>query len=69
LLKVRDAESGYEQYIDTGSKKLRDLHQRNWNNRQASLHEVFTKSNVDNVSIATDEDYVKQLMMLFRKRN
>ena len=38
-------------------------------NRQAALGETFTKSNVDNVSVRTDQDYVKALMNLFAKRN
>ena len=37
-------------------------------NRQAQLQETFNKSNVDNISIATDEDFVKALMMLFKQR-
>ncbi len=69
LMKVIDSETGYEQYIDTGSKKLRMAYSRYWNNRQQSLHETFSKSNVDNISIATNEDYVKSLMILFKKRS
>ena len=40
-----------------------------WVNKQAELNETFTKSNVDNVSVRTDQDYVKALMNLFAKRN
>lgn len=68
LLKVVDAETGFEQYIDTGSKRLRDAHRQYWQNRQAALQETFNKSNVDNISIATDEDFVKSLLLLFKKR-
>jgi hypothetical protein len=38
-------------------------------NRQQQLKDSFTKSNVDSVSIATNDDYVKQLLMLFRMRS
>ena len=68
LLKVVDAETGFEQYIDTGSKRLRQAHRQYWQNRQAALQETFNKSNVDNISIATDEDFVKSLLLLFKKR-
>ena len=68
LMKVVDSETGYEQYIDTGSKKLRESYKRYWLKQQADLKETFTKSNVDSVSIATDEDYVKSLMGLFKQR-
>jgi uncharacterized protein (DUF58 family) len=69
LIKVRDAETGHEQYIDTSSRKLREAHRRYWMTRELKLQEVFNKSNVDNISIATHEDYVKSLLTLFAKRN
>ena len=68
LMKVVDSETGYEQYVDTGSKKVREFYKRYWNKRQTDLKETFAKSNVDSVSIATDEDYVKSLMGLFKQR-
>lgn len=69
LMKIKDAETGHEQWIDTSSKAVRRAHHDWWVERQRSLAEVFTKSNVDNVSIRTDHDYVKALMSLFAKRN
>ncbi len=69
LMKVVDAETGYEQYVDTGSKALRQAYHKYWNNRQAQLDETFNKSNVDHVSVATNEDFVKALMMLFKQRS
>ena len=69
LMKVVDAETGFEQYIDTSSKRLRQAYQRYWMSRQAELQETFNKSNVDNVSIATNEDFVKSLLMLFKQRS
>ena len=69
LMKVVDSETGFAQDIDTGSKKLRMAYSRYWNNRQQSLRETFSKSNVDHISISTGEDYVKSLMILFKKRS
>ena len=69
LMKVIDAETGFEQYVDTGSKKLRLTYQRYWMGRQAELSETFNKSNVDHVSIATNEDFVKSLLLLFKQRS
>ena len=69
LMKVVDAETGYGQYVDTSSKALRSAYSRYWRNRQNGLLETFNKSNVDNISIATNEDYVKALLMLFKKRS
>ncbi len=69
LMKVCDAETGHEQYIDTSSRKVRQAHHDWWKNRQNALQRMFTKSNVDSVSIRTDQDYVSSLMTLFAKRN
>jgi hypothetical protein len=68
-MKIVDAETGFEQYIDTGSKKLREAHRRYWLTRQRGLTETFRKSNVDFVSIATHEDFVKALLILFKQRS
>ena len=69
LMKVVDAETGFEQYVDTSSKALRVAYNRYWTGRQNQLQETFNKSNVDNVSIATNEDFVKALLMLFKQRS
>ena len=69
LMKVVDAETGYEQYVDTSSNKLRQAYNKYWLTRQAQLQDTFNKSNVDSVSIATNEDFVKSLLLLFKKRN
>jgi uncharacterized protein (DUF58 family) len=69
LMKVRDAETGHEQWIDTSSAKLRNAHHAWWKERQVRLTETFTKSNVDSVSVRTDQDYVKSLLNLFAKRS
>ena len=69
LMRVVDAETGHEQYIDTGSRRLREAHEQYWSSRQKQLVEMMNKSNVDLVSIATNEDYVKLLLMLFKRRS
>lgn len=68
LLKVRDAETGHELYIDTSSKKLRLAHTRYWMEHQSELSHAFAKGRIDWISIATNEDFVKSMMMLFRQR-
>lgn len=68
LMKVHDAETGHEQYIDSSSKAVRQAHHAWWVQRQEKLNEALMKSRVDSVSIRTDEDYVKSLMSLFAKR-
>lgn len=69
LVRMIDAETGVEQYVDTSSRRLRDAHHRYWMKRQMRLNETLQKCNVDSISVATDEDYVKQLLILFKKRS
>lgn len=69
LMKVSDAETGHEMYIDTSSKALRRAHAKYWFDRQERLRDTFNHSRVDWVSVATNEDYVKQLMLLFKQRS
>lgn len=68
LMKVQDAETGHEMFIDTSSKKLRQAHTQYWLQRMDELNHTFNQSKVDWVSIATNEDYVKALMLLFMQR-
>lgn len=68
LMQVRDAETGEEMLVDTGSKKVRNMHAAWWRGQQNRLKEIFTRSGVDNVSVRTDHDYVTALMGLFKQR-
>lgn len=69
LMRVKDAETGKEQWIDTSSAVVRNMHHQWWINHQSKLNTTFTKSSVDAVSVRTDQDYVKALLNLFAKRN
>ncbi len=68
LMKVNDPESGTETWIDTSSKKVRNNYCKWWTNRQAEMETTFRQSSVDNVSVSTDDDYVKALLSLFQRR-
>ena len=69
LLKIKDAESGEEMYIDTSSRKVREAHREWWRAQSEKLSDTFKKSRVDSVSVRTDQDYVKALMNLFTQRS
>lgn len=69
LIKVRDAETGYERFLDTSSRKVRQAQAAWWKESQDRLRDIFTRSNVDAVSIRTDQDYVASLMSLFAQRS
>ncbi len=68
LIKIKDSERGAERWIDTSSNRVRQAYSRWWYERQQAMTRTLTKSNVDMTQIATDEDYVKSLLALFKKR-
>jgi len=68
LLRIKDAETGEERWIDSSSSKLRKMHAQWWKEMQGKLTEVFIQSKVDVCSVRTDQDYVKALMELFDRR-
>ncbi|MCH4155062.1 MAG: DUF58 domain-containing protein [Muribaculaceae bacterium] len=69
LMKVLDAERGTERWIDTSSSKVRRTYNKWWYERQQFMNQTVQRCNVDIASIATDEDYVKALMVMFKKRS
>jgi len=69
MIKIKDAESGKERYVDTDSWKVREAYRNWWEKRQTEMSDAFKRSRVDSVSIRTDEDYVKALIGLFNKRS
>lgn len=69
LMKILDAETGSEHWIDTSSRKVRQTYKDWWQKQQDNMQISFNRSKVDSVSVRTDEDYVKALLALFKKRS
>ncbi|WP_319226446.1 DUF58 domain-containing protein [Draconibacterium orientale] len=68
MIKLKDAEKGNYVWVDSSSRKTRKLYADWWIKHMSRLDVMFKKSGVDYVSINTNEDYVKSLMTLFKKR-
>lgn len=69
LMKLVDAETGEERWVDSSDSKLRMAYKTHWNETQMKLQQLFQKNNVDSVSVATSDDFVKALMKLFKSRS
>lgn len=69
MVKVSDAETGHEMIIDTSSRRVRQAHNKYWMDREERIRKTFARSKVDWISVATDQDYIKSLMMLFKQRS
>lgn len=68
LMRIQDLEIGSERWIDTSSASVRKTLGKWWYDRQQEMTDTLRKCGVDLASIATDEDYVRALMGLFRMR-
>ena len=68
IMEVQDAETGRKMWIDTSLAALRDHYRGEWERLSRETASVLNRSRVDNVSVATDEDYVKALIKLFNRR-
>ena len=69
LMRVADLETGQTMWIDTSSKRTRRAYNKWWYDRQQQMASTLRSTRVDFVSVATDEDYVKALMGLFKNRS
>jgi uncharacterized protein (DUF58 family) len=68
LLKTIDPESGDITWMNTSNKKVRIAYAEAINAKEKILSDIFKRSGVDTVSIATDESYMAPLSNLFKKR-
>ena len=68
LLRVADAETGELRWVDTSSRRTREAYAQWWRRQQERMHDAFVHSHVDNVSIATGQDFVPVLLEMFRRR-
>jgi uncharacterized protein (DUF58 family) len=68
LLKTIDPESGKITWMNTSNKKVRYAYAEAVNKKEKMLSEIFRRTGVDTVSIATDESYMAPLSNLFKKR-
>lgn len=68
LIKVRDAETGTEEWVDTTSMATRDAYEQWWINHIKMTKNIFKRCGVDSAELRTDLDYVNPLMKLFKSR-
>ena len=68
LINIKDSETGRTAWVNTSDRKMRLAYEEWFRNVGQTSSRLFMKYNVDKVSIAVDEDYVKGLMTLFKNR-
>lgn len=68
LVHVKDSETGESAWINTSSRKVRESYSRWFRDISAAERQLFNRYRVDNVSIATGDDYVRGLLSLFQHK-
>lgn len=69
LLNVTDPETGDQRWVNTNSKKQRLHYSNAFTERQKAVEKLLKSAKVDYAQVATDQDYVKTLLQLFKQRS
>lgn len=69
LLRIEDAESGQQKWIDTNSEYVRYQYEKEFFRITDYATRVFKKSGASLLHLRTDDDYVKLLQKFFISRN
>ncbi|MEI7500775.1 MAG: DUF58 domain-containing protein [Bacteroidota bacterium] len=69
FIRALDAEANKQIWIDSSDRKVRRQYNNWYIAHKSYTDETFLRSGVDVVKIATNHDYIKPLMGLFRKRS
>jgi uncharacterized protein (DUF58 family) len=68
LIRLRDAETGGERWIDTANAAVRTAYAKFWAERRAARSSLFVRSKVDAIPIRIDQPYIKPIVDFFRRR-
>jgi uncharacterized protein (DUF58 family) len=68
LMKIRDAESDVERWVDSGDQMVRAAFVQYWQSRKQERRSLFVRSRVDAIPIRVDRPYIKPIVDFFRLR-
>ena len=68
LVHVKDSETGQSAWVNTASRKTRESYSEWFANLSEAETRLFNRYKIDSVDIATSDDYVKRLMMFFKRK-
>ena len=68
IIEVCDAETGERECIDTSSRRVREYWAKSYNERSAEMQELLRHNRIDYASVATNGDYVAELIKMFKQR-
>ncbi len=67
-VQMSDAETGETAWVDTSSRRIREGYAFHRREMLMTVETTLMRYRIDNIAVATDDDYVKQLIRLFKNR-
>ena len=68
MVHVKDSETGRCAWVNTSSRRMRRAYSDWFAGMAENTSRMLMKYSIDNVSISTDDDYVRSLMTFFQRR-
>lgn len=68
LVKLTDSENGVERWIDTGSRRVRDMLLIQHKEKEKTRNSIFIRSGLDKIEVTAGSNYITPLVQFFRRR-
>ena len=68
IIEVQDSETGRTDWLDTSSRAVRRFWMDNYDQRNGAMKSLMQQNRVDVAEVATGEDYVVELIKMFKQR-
>ena len=68
IMELKDAETGRSEWVDTSSRRVREYWKSEYERRNAHIEGMLRQNRVDIARVATDGDYVAELLKMFKQR-
>ena len=68
LIKMRDAETGLERWIDTTDRKVQQSFKQFWSQHEQRLKKALLSTKVDRINIEIQKPYIRPLVDFFKMR-
>jgi hypothetical protein len=68
IVEVEDSETGRREWLDTSSRAVRRFWRDSYDERSVTVKSMLQQNRVDMVDVATGEDYVVELIKMFKQR-
>lgn len=68
LIKLTDSETGTERWIDTSSRRVRDMMFSEHKKKEKVRNSIFIRSGLDKIEVTAGSNYITPLVQFFRRR-